>query len=52
MQVVDVLDSRPSVAELVAVAAAGNTVPSVPVPFSAEPIMLPLLPSRDLHREF
>ena len=40
------LDSGPSVA------AAGSTVPSVPVQFSAEPIMLPLLPSLDLQLEF
>ena len=52
MQVVDVLDSGPSVAVPVAVAAAGSTVPSVPEPFFAEPIMLPLLPSLDLHLEF
>jgi len=52
IQVVDVLDSGPSVAVPAAVAAAGSTVPSVPVPFFAEPIMLLLLPSLDLHLEF
>ena len=50
IQDVDALDSGLSVA--VSVAAAGSTVPSVPVPFVAEPIMLPLLPSLDLHLEF
>ena len=52
IQDVDALDSGLSVAVSVSVAAAGSTVPSVPVPFVAEPIMLPLLPSLDLHLEF
>jgi len=54
IQVVDALDSGPSGAGVVAaaVAAAGSTVPSVPVPFFAEPITLPLLPNLDLHLEF
>ena len=52
IQDVEVLDSGPSVAVAVSVAAAGSTVPSVPVPFAAEPITLPLLPSLDLHLEF
>ena len=51
IQVVDALDSGPSVAVAVAAAAAGSTAPSVPVPFFVEPIMLPLLPSLDLHLE-
>lgn len=46
------VESGPSVAVPVAVAAVGSTVPSVPVPFFAEPIMLPLLPSLDSHLEF
>lgn len=33
----------------VTVVVAGNTVPSVPVPFAAVPIMLPWLPSLGLH---
>ena len=45
MLVADAVDVAP-------VAAAGSTVPSVPVPYVVVPTMLPWLPSLGLHLKF